>query len=154
MITEQPMPDGFRLKDGLIYAESLVGRGSSVKETEIAISSQINVIAEVCNQDGVFLGRLLEWHNSAGSLVQWVMPICVISSTNTNGLLTTLLDLGLTYINFAHKRKLSTYLMACKPNSRIIIRHTNITNQTVGGMGMRVWLKGFRFPSDNNSFPL
>lgn len=150
MIAEQQMPEGFRLKDGLIYAESLVGRGTTVKETEIAISSQIDVIADVCNHDGVIFGRLLEWRNSAGNLVQWVMPLCVIVSSNTNGLLTTLLDLGLTYVNLAHKRKLSTYLMACKPNRRIITKDASITNQTVGGMGMRVWLKGFRFPGSSN----
>lgn len=142
----QSLPNGFQINGALIYAAAFIGRGS--KPTVVAIASQITVVADTCDKKGVIHGRLLEWRTRSNQVVRWVIPWHDITSSNTNGLLMTLLDLGVPYINLAHKKLLAEYLKNCQPNRRIVTRSAKAASQTIGGMGLRVTLKGFRFDGE------
>lgn len=114
-----PLPNGFEIRGDRLCVWELVGRGENAQQELVPISSPIRVLAETADEHRRGYGRLLEWHDSAGRVRQWAMPVRSLVPRNGDEVFATLLDAGLPFIELGHKRKLAAYLMACQPERRI-----------------------------------
>ncbi|WP_421218289.1 DUF927 domain-containing protein [Aeromonas enteropelogenes] len=114
------LPSGFEIRDNHLCALMTVGRGDYSHQEWIPISSPVRVLAETADESGLGHGRLLEWQDNTGRTRQWAMPVRSLVLRNGEEVFAALLDAGLPFIDLDHKRRLITYLMACKPEKRII----------------------------------
>lgn len=115
----QDLPLGFEIRGDRLCVWEQVGRGDDARQELVPISSPVRVLAETSDEHGRGYGRLLEWQDSAGRVRRWAMPVRSLALRNGEEVFAALLDAGLPFIELGHKRKLSTYLMACQPERRI-----------------------------------
>ncbi|MNS10197.1 DNA primase TraC [compost metagenome] len=116
---DQGLPSGFEIRGDRLCALMMVGRGEDAHQEWVPISSPIRVLAETADEHGRGYGRLLEWQDSVGRVRQWAMPVRALVPRNGDEVFIALLDAGLPFIELGHRRKLSAYLMAYKPERRI-----------------------------------
>lgn len=113
------IPDGFQVENGMLCVWDTVGRGDSARQELIPLSSPIWVMAETEDERGGGYGRLLEWQDSAGRVRHWAMPMRALVPRNGEEVFSSLLAAGLPFIDLPRKSKLTSYLMACRPERRI-----------------------------------
>ncbi|HEH9416700.1 TPA: DUF927 domain-containing protein [Aeromonas sobria] len=113
------LPKGFEIQGDRLCAWELVGRGDEARRDLVPISSPVRVLAETADEHGRGYGRLLEWHDSAGRVRHWAMPVRSLVPRNGEEVFAALLDAGLPFIELGNKRRLAAYLMACRPEKRI-----------------------------------
>ena len=119
-VTENELPEGFRLTKNALFALELVGKGDDAKQVYVCVSSPVRVLAETVDEHEQNYGRLLEWRDSRGKIHEWAMPACLLVKRNGEEMFSALMSGGLPFIAQEHKRKLAAYLMRCKPGKRII----------------------------------
>ncbi|MDM5087775.1 DUF927 domain-containing protein [Aeromonas bestiarum] len=113
------LPEGFSVQNGMLHALEWCGRGEKAYQEEVAIASEIRVLAETSDETGRGHGRLLEWQDSTGHTRQWAMPLRALVPRNGEEVITALLDAGLQFVNLEKRRKLTAFLMACRPDTRV-----------------------------------
>lgn len=113
------LPEGFHIHDGKLYALEWMGRGENASQEEVLLASELRVLAETADENGLGHGRLLEWKDSTGRTRQWAMPMRSLVPRRREEVVASLLDAGLPYVNMDKLSKFAAYLMACRPDKRV-----------------------------------
>ncbi|MCO5344894.1 DUF927 domain-containing protein [Aeromonas veronii] len=113
------LPEGFHISDGKLYTLEWMGRGENASQEEVLLASELRVLAETADENGLGHGRLLEWKDSTGRTRQWAMPMRSLVPRRREDVVATLLDAGLPYVNMDKLSKFAAYLMACRPDKRV-----------------------------------
>ncbi|MBL0551156.1 DUF927 domain-containing protein [Aeromonas caviae] len=113
------LPEGFHIRDGKLYAREWMRRGENALQEEVLLASELRVLAETADENGLGHGRLLEWKDSTGRIRQWAMPMRSLVPRRREEVVASLLDAGLPYVNMDKLSKFAAYLMACQPDRRV-----------------------------------
>lgn len=118
-IDGEELPEGYEIRDGMLYVHEWVGSGNSARQEETLLCPVLRVVAETSDEAGYGQGRLLEWQDRAGRTRQWAMPVSMLVHRGGQEALASLLNGGLPFVNLKKLDKLAVYLMMCQPERRV-----------------------------------
>ncbi|MGC5428381.1 DUF927 domain-containing protein [Aeromonas veronii bv. sobria] len=118
-IDGEELPEGYEIRDGMLYVHEWVGSGQNGRQEETLISPELRVVAETSDEAGYGQGRLLEWQDRAGRTRQWAMPVSMLVHRGGQEALASLLNGGLPFVNLKKLDKLAIYLMMSQPERRV-----------------------------------
>lgn len=118
-IDGEELPEGYEIRDGMLYVHEWVGSGQNGRQEETLISPELRVVAETSDEAGYGQGRLLEWQDRAGRTRQWAMPVSMLVQRGGQEALASLLNGGLPFVNLKKLDKLAVYLMMSQPERRV-----------------------------------
>lgn len=118
-IDSEELPEGYEIRDGMLYVHEWVGSGQNGRQEETLISPELRVVAETSDEAGYGQGRLLEWQDRAGRTRQWAMPVSMLVHRGGQEALASLLNGGLPFVNLKKLDKLAIYLMMSQPERRV-----------------------------------
>ena len=116
---DEALPDGYEIRDGMLYVHEWVGSGNSARQEEALLCPVLRVVAETSDEAGYGQGRLLEWQDRRGRTRQWAMPVSMLVHRGGQEALASLLNGGLPFVNLKKLDKLAVYLMMSQSERRV-----------------------------------